>query len=174
KNFTFRDSLEIEKMADHYAISLLWQGEADYIWAVELTRWSEPDPPVVAYYLDHDQWPERFELHGPWAPTVSSYALDYLFTYISSNGGGFSTRESQPAFNRDVLVAELGAPTRFGHLELFAKDGVVAVRKELPEEEQHRRQVQMRQPTSRTALPLCLQRLYREAHIKRQLPWHNT
>jgi len=130
KNFTFRDSLEIEKMADHDAISLLWQGEADYIWAVELTRWSEPDPAVVAYYLDHDQWPERFELHGPWAPTVSSYALDYLFTYISSNGGGFSTRESQPAFNRDVLVAELGAPTRFGHLELFAKDGVVAVRKE--------------------------------------------
>ena len=169
RNFSFRDSLEIEKLADHDAISLLWQGEADYIWAVEMTHWSEADPPVVAYYLDHDQRPERFELHGPWAPTVSAFALEYLFTWISSNGGGFSTRESESAFDRDALIAELGTPTRFGHLELFATDGIIAVRKELPDSERHRRvvQVEMRRPTPLAALPFCLQRLSRKSHIKR-------
>lgn len=168
RNFTFRDSLQLEKIEHHDAISLLWQGEADYIWAIEMTHWSEPDPPVIAYYLDHDQNPERFELHGPWAPTVSAFALDYLLTYISSNGGGFTTRESQPAFDRDALLAEFGTPTCFGHLELFATDGVIAVRKDLPDDEQHRREVQVeiRRPTPLAALPLCLQRLYPQAHIQ--------
>lgn len=126
RTFGFRDDFVVERLKDHDAVSLLAQGEGDFYWAVETKSLEQDDPPVVAYYLDHDLPIECFAENGPWAPTVSSFAFDYLMVYLRNRGGGFSTRLSSPAFSREALIADLGDPKRFGHLEIFSREGLFA------------------------------------------------
>jgi hypothetical protein len=164
--FSFRDCLVIEHLKDHDAISLLLQGEADFYWAIETRFLDNDDPPVTGYYLDYDDPDERFAKHGPWAPTVSSFAFDYLLTYLQIPGGWFNTRRSSNNFNRNSLIADFGQPTSFGHLELFIADGVLAVLGTYPDNWHHDVvKVLVQRETPLDKLPTSVQQLLPDAHV---------
>ncbi len=173
---SFRDCFVIERLEDHDAVALLIQGEADFYWAVEAQYLDQPDPPVTGYYLDHDDPKGRFAVQGPWAPTVSAFALDYLLSFMHSPGGGFSTNTSSAAFSREALVTDFGQPVTFGHLELFSTDGVLAFVATYPENWHHGVvTVFMQRQIPFDELPPSVRRLYPDAHIKHELhTWRFT
>ena len=105
------------------------QGESDFYWAIESSDFSQDDPPVSGYFLDHDDVAGRFAPAGMCAPSVSTFAFEYLLTYLSSRGGNFSTYETSPLFSAEGLKADLGPAVRFGRLEVFCSNGILAWRK---------------------------------------------
>lgn len=164
--FSFRDCLVIERLDEHDAISLLLQGEGDFYWAVETPALVKADPPVTGYYLDYDASDERFVWLGPWAPTVSSFAFDYLLSYLHTPGGGFETRIMSPSFSRESLLGDFGEPITFGHLELFIAGSVLAALCTFPDNWHHdvvKVLVQLETPLD--SLPASVQRLLGDAHI---------
>jgi len=166
QHFIFRYCFVIERLKDHDAVSLLLQGEGDFYWAIETQFLENDDPPVTAYLLDYDSPQEQFVEQGRWAPTVSSFALDYLLTYLDSPGGGFTTRMSSPTFNRSALVAELGTPTTFGHLEFFTCDGIIAYTSLLPDNGHYGKiGVHLQRESHVTKLPSSIRRMLQDAHI---------
>lgn len=124
--FSFRDCLEIERRSDHDAISILVQGEDDFFWAIKACGLENSDPPISAYYLDYDDPDECFVEQGPWAPSLTTFAFDYLLTYLHPRGGTFSTRTEK---RDDVLsqIAEGLVPvSKFGHLNLIITEDMIA------------------------------------------------
>lgn len=165
-HFTFRDCLVVERMKDHDAVSLLLQGEQDTYWAIESQHLKEENPPVTVYYLDYDDPDGRFVREGTWAPTVTSFAFDYFLAYLQSPGGGFRVRTTSSKFNRDMLVADLGQPNLFGHLEVFTTDGILAALSTFPANwHSDELKVEVQRPRSLDQLPLSIRRLIPDAHV---------
>jgi hypothetical protein len=170
--FTWRDSLSIEKLDEHDAVSLLLQGEGDYYWAVRTAHLALPDPPVGTYYLDHDLHepadPQRkhFVADGDCAQHVAHFAFHYLLSYFRGAGGGSSVDEASPAFDRVALTRDLGAPSQFGSVQAFATDEVLVWRT-LPGlavlgGNVH---VELRHEKEVGKLPVSVQHLLEDAHI---------
>lgn len=166
EHFSWRDCLVVEPVPGHEAVSLLLQGEGDYYWAIETKNLTQPDPPVIGYSLDYDSDESAFERAGTWAPSVTAFALDYFLSYLQSPGGGFAVRQSSKSFDRDKLVADFGEPTRFGHLELFHSDGVLAVLGGLPPSWRHNViNVEIQTERQFNKLPESVQSLVKDAHV---------
>lgn len=159
--FILRDEFIVKRLEDHDAISLVLQGEGDYYWAVKSEFWEQEDPPVIGYALDYDTPEELFVEQGKWSPTVSSFALDYLLMYLSSDGGGFSAPMTSPAFEREALIADLGPPTIFGHLEIFTRDGILAYHSQSECWRDDAIKVRIQHNTPLRKLPLSIQHLLR-------------
>ncbi|WP_417393753.1 hypothetical protein [Gimesia chilikensis] len=119
--FSYRDALEIEWLTDFDSLSILLQGERDFYWAVKREDLTQDDPPVTGYCLDYDSVDEQFVEQGEWASSVSSFALDYLLTYLYSPDGSFSARFADAEVTLSQLEQELGNSTRFGDLLLLSQ-----------------------------------------------------
>lgn len=105
------------------------QGEGDFYWAIESSDLRKMIRPYQGYFLDHDDVAGRFAPAGTCAPSVSMFAFEYLLTYLSSRGRNFSTYETSALFSAEGLRADLGPALRFGHLEVFCSNGILAWRK---------------------------------------------
>ena len=161
--FSFRDDLVVRPIEHYKAISILMQGESDYYWAIESSDFAQDDPPVSGYFLDHDEVARRFAPAGICAPSVSSFAFEYLLNYLTSRGGNFSTYETSPLFSTEGLEEDLGPSVRFGHLEVFCSNGILAWR--TPESEGGKAVgVQLQQEMPADQLPRTVRGLLSHAH----------
>lgn len=89
ERFSYRDCFEVRWHKENDALSILLQGEDDYYWAVKRNDLTLSDPPIYGYCLDYETDETRFIESGKWADSVSSFVLDYLFSYFNPVGGGF-------------------------------------------------------------------------------------
>ncbi len=166
KYFTYRDCLVIERLKDHDAISLLLQGEDDYYWAVKSKDLESNDPIVTGYYLDYEDPDEKFIEQGIWAPSVSSFALDYLLSYFHASGGEFSTRIDSNIFSENEIENEFGECEEFGNLKIYNnKEVIIFINSN--EVNWNNGQVKsiFRNPTDLVCLSPLLQKLHNNAHI---------
>lgn len=128
KSFTFRDYLIVKRLEKCDSYSLLYLAEGESCWAIESNHLLDPDPPVVGYFIDYDSGPTPdFVRLGLWAPTITSFTLDYFFSHMANPGDWSLLHKPIDPSKYDKLIADFGQPTQFGHLEMFLANGILVV-----------------------------------------------
>lgn len=157
--FILSDHLNVDRLDDHDAISLLKQAGSDVHWALKAQDLALPDPPVGIYST-------RLKAEGECARHVSHFAFYYMLSCFRSAGGGFAVDEDEDAFDGAALTRDFGAPSTFGAVEAFANDAVM-VWHTLPGLKVWRGDVyvELRRETDVRVLPGSVQELLAHAHI---------
>jgi hypothetical protein len=123
--FSYRDCLKIGWLKEFDAISILLQGESDVYWGIKREHLHLDDPPVTVYFLDYESPDNKFFEQGEWAPSVSSFALDYLFSYFSPLGGDFALAGSITNELSEKLQEEIGLGYKFGSLRIYTNEDIL-------------------------------------------------
>lgn len=122
----FRDAYQMVDLAGCAALSLLLQCEGDHHWAILHADLGGDDPRVSEFLSDFDTQDQTFIPHqrNPTHPTVTSFVLDYTFSYTNGIGGGFGTeiRDANPLL-RD-LEATYPVQAVFGKTRIFEGDDI--------------------------------------------------
>lgn len=122
----FRDGLHISILKDHDAISLMIQAEQDTIWAIKMEDLSEDDPAVYCYLLDYDDdTNEKFDYFGLVSPSVSSFAIGHLLSYLT-HCSSFAMPVEDIDQLRDILKSNLASHHRSEGLEIFEDENIIA------------------------------------------------
>jgi hypothetical protein len=123
--FSYRDCLEIEWLEELDSLSLLLQSESDVYWGIKRKHLRLDDPPVTVYYLDYDSPDNKFYEQGEWAPSLSCFALDYLFSYFRPTGGDFALSCSISDKISRKLENEISYGVEFGALKIYVNENTL-------------------------------------------------
>jgi hypothetical protein len=125
----FRDSYRIQFEPQLQAISLLIQGESDYLWAIKKENCHLDDPPVDGYQLEVESTERLFLWQKTWSARLSFFAIKYLLDYHHSFEGmggydasGFDMQQAMHSFHQ-----EFGQKTIIENYHIFERKGVLAV-----------------------------------------------
>ncbi|MEM9073969.1 MAG: hypothetical protein AAGE52_36085 [Myxococcota bacterium] len=123
----FRDNRSFDPVPDIDALSILVSGEDDVHWGVlwEHTL-SMDDPPVHFYNYDYFGEHDTSFVEGGLVPTLTEWALDYWFTYLSDHKG--SSKVSEYRNNKIQPGASSAFPVVFSvaHATVLEDEGMLA------------------------------------------------
>jgi len=147
---------ELESLA---AISLLLQGEGDYHWAVRHADLARPDPPVYGFHWDFENGDEFTfvpDRENPWADTLTSFALGYVWMFTRGEGGGFGTSIAEPAELIRELESTFPVRSQFGDAAIFETENILVRLSPLRGRSSKRVVVEVARPLPRGAIPAFL------------------
>ncbi len=122
----FRDDYEVKKLEEHKALSLMIQGEQDFYWAVKYDDLDKDDPPIQGYLLDYDDpTNKKFDHYCQIAPTLTSFVLDHLFTYLSRHSS-FGRQVTRNNAVLSILQKSFQHYTRFDDIDIFEDENRLA------------------------------------------------
>jgi hypothetical protein len=124
----FRDCFEVKYLKEHNAISLMIQGEADFYWAIKKADLQMDDPKVYGYGLDYEcPTNEKFDLIGEVYPTITSFVLNHIFSYVQNgSSGGFGIQTHHVADLSHGLKSCFESHSKFDETEIFESENMIA------------------------------------------------
>lgn len=172
--FSYRDCLEVKWWSEHQALSILLQGEDDYFWAIQKEDLNKVDPPIYAYFLDHDATTRTFIKDGLWSTSISSFALNYLFSYFNPKGGSFSVFKDRINVTEADLLTEFPKKETFGEVTFYYNENILlySTNNEI-EWCNESWTVFFKTPLESEQVSVFVRSLYEKAHIKWQSVRHN-
>jgi uncharacterized protein (TIGR02996 family) len=124
-----RDFFVMDDLADQPAVSLLLQCEGDYYWAVRHADWHLPDAPVHGFHWEDNEDEDGETLvpdqANPLASTVTAFALYYVMSNTTGQGGGFTTEVARPAKLLANLEKTFPVHCRFEHTDIFETENIL-------------------------------------------------
>ncbi len=121
----FRDGLDISFLEKHHALSLLIQAEQDIYWAIETTDFKEENPKVHSYFLNYDDDNGDFERYGAPYPSVTSFVLKHMLTYLN-NCSSFGMQIDNVELFREKIKSSFGNHIFYDGIELFEDENLIA------------------------------------------------
>jgi hypothetical protein len=113
-----RDSWGLKKVPDCPAFSLLCAGEDDGHWGPMLRDLGDEDPPTHEFILDYER--DRFKRARQVAPRVSTWAIEFIVSYLRLGGLQVDRDASKPAVDRlRTQTADPVVASRIGRSELL-------------------------------------------------------
>jgi uncharacterized protein (TIGR02996 family) len=161
-HFVLEDFYQMDELAEHSAVSLLFQSEGDCLWAVRTEDFALPDPPVQQFSPDFESAVEEEEPAfipdevNPIGETVTAWALDYAIASTRAPGGGFRVDVAKPARLIRDLTAAFPFRCSLGGMELFEAENMLV--RVCPSEfsSGNRIAVEVAKPLPREAIPSFL------------------
>jgi len=122
-----RDCWGLRKVPGCPAFALLTAGEDDQHWGPMLRDLAVEDPPVHTFHLDYDSESSRFKRSGPVAPRVSTWAIEFILSYLHlSRSVQFERLASEATLDRLQRTTEPLVRSRIGDTELVEfTDGLI-------------------------------------------------
>jgi hypothetical protein len=119
-----RDIPEVRLIPELGVVSLMMQGEEDFIWAVKQEETEEPDPAVHGYQFDYET--EEFTYLAPLSGRVTDWCLGHLRVYLSGEGFWSFGAGLKDGAEESALLDDLGArfsrQFRLGNHYVFEAD----------------------------------------------------
>ena len=122
----FRDCFEISFLEQHNAYTLMKQAEGDIYWAVKKEDIFKEDATVYCYLLDYDDDSNnKFDLFGMSHQSVTAFALNHIFSYLSNCSSFGMPVENMEAL-RIILEKNLENHVYFDGLEFYEDNNIIA------------------------------------------------
>ena len=121
----FRDGLAISFLEKHQALSLLLQAEQDIYWAIETADFKEENPKVYSYFLDYESDNGDFERYGAPYPSVTSFVLKHMLTYLNNCSSFGMQIENMDSF-KEKLKSSFVNHIIYDGIELFEDENIIA------------------------------------------------
>lgn len=122
-----RDFIEIKEVPEHDAIGILWQCEADFIWAIAKDSWGAENPEVLGFALDYDASEKTFDPVGAIATSLSEFALTHSSHFIYRSFASAAVQAPDDPAWMEKMKSTFSVVRQLGKTQIFENPGVIAL-----------------------------------------------
>jgi hypothetical protein len=152
-----RDCFHVTYMPDLCATSLLMLLEGNVLWCVNDGNRHLVDPPVEVYVSDEK---DNLNCAGTESPTITSFAVRHLASYLRGNGGGFQVGIDLSDEFVGEMRASFESSAEFDDIRVFESLNTIAfVMPSLQCSKSHEMIVRYFQPVQQSSIPNVLKSL---------------